>query len=365
MFALAAIPGSLLIARFGVLADRDRAGLADRTLASAARAAALDIWTLYGATMLMGFGVAIFQPALPTLVRLWAPARIWLATAVSTNGMLIGGAFAPALSIPLMLPLVGGSWRLDLLAWSVPGLVAALLYLVGRAAPAGRRRGQDAAPRRWWPDWNSPQLWLLGLDARQQQRAVTSPSTRSCRTTSPAPAAASMIGATLGWLNGIAAARLLHHAGDGRSGCSAGRWPFTVFGPVTTLGLLGIVLCDGIWIVVSAAAAGLRRGRHLHRHLRRCRPVSARPTTCTAWRAACSPSATRSRSSSRSSAARCWDLTGLPWTAFLPMVLCAVGLTVFGTVLTLRAAPHRDEEASWPGSICCSPACSRSAGRSG
>ena len=59
-------------------------------LAAAARAAAVDVWTLYAATMLMGFGVAILQPALPTLVRLWAPARIWLATAVSTNGMLVG-----------------------------------------------------------------------------------------------------------------------------------------------------------------------------------------------------------------------------------------------------------------------------------
>ena len=30
----------------------------------------------------------------------------------------------------------------------------------------------------------------------------------------------------------------------------------------------------------------------------------------------------------------CWDLTGLPWTAFLPMGLCAVGLTIFGTMLS-------------------------------
>ena len=36
-----------------------------------------------------------------------------------------------------------------------------------------------------------------------------------------------------------------------------GTWPFTIFGPVTLAGLLGIVLCDGIWVVVSAAAAGL------------------------------------------------------------------------------------------------------------
>jgi CP family cyanate transporter-like MFS transporter len=33
-----------------------------------------------------------------------------------------------------------------------------------------------------------------------------------------------------------------------------------------------------------------------------------------------------------------WDLTGLPWTAFMPMALCAVGLTFFGTMLTWRSA---------------------------
>jgi cyanate permease len=29
-----------------------------------------------------------------------------------------------------------------------------------------------------------------------------------------------------------------------------------------------------------------------------------------------------------------WDLTGRPWTAFLPMCVCAVMLTVFGTMVT-------------------------------
>ena len=36
----------------------------------------------------------------------------------------------------------------------------------------------------------------------------------------------------------------------------------------------------------------------------------------------------------------CWDLTGLAWTSFMPMVLCAVALTVFGTMLILRKAPQ-------------------------
>ena len=91
MFALAAVPGSLLIARFGACADRDcRPG--DRDARRRRPRRGVDIWTLYAATLVMGFGVAILQPALPTLVRLWTPRRVGLANTVSTNGMLVGVA---------------------------------------------------------------------------------------------------------------------------------------------------------------------------------------------------------------------------------------------------------------------------------
>ena len=35
---------------------------------------------------------------------------------------------------------------------------------------------------------------------------------------------------------------------------------------------------------------------------------------------------------------RVWDLTGKPWTAFVPLCLCAVALAVLGTVVT-RCSP--------------------------
>src|SRR5215813_7027701 len=55
MFAVFATPGSLLIARFGVVTVAT-AGLLLASLAAAARAFVIDIWTLYAATMLMGMG---------------------------------------------------------------------------------------------------------------------------------------------------------------------------------------------------------------------------------------------------------------------------------------------------------------------
>src|SRR5690348_7595504 len=162
MFAIAAVPGSLLVARFGVIAVAVTA-LFITALAGAARGAAPNVWVLYAATILVGFGIAILQPAMPTLVRAWAPQRLWLANAIYTNGMMIGAMLGPALTIPLVLPLLGGSWRRDLVFWAAPGLLAALAY----AGAALRMRSPAApaadAPKRRWPDWHSPQLWLLGI----------------------------------------------------------------------------------------------------------------------------------------------------------------------------------------------------------
>ena len=336
MFAIAAVPGSLLIARLGVLLVAT-AGLVLAALASAARGAATDIWTLYAATTLMGFGVAIFQPALPTLVRLWAPAQTWLGNAVATNGMLMGVTFVTSLTIPVTLPLLGGSWRLDLLAWSAPGLIAALLYLV--AAPRSRRSdtSQDASFRRGWPDWHSSRLWLLGITLGVNN-ALFFAANAFVPDYLTSTDRAGLIGMTLAWLNGaqlVASFLMLGMA----ERLQRGRWPFAILGPVTTLGLLGIVLCDGIWIVISAAAAGfgaavtfvvtfglpaiLSPPGEVHRMAGGMFTISYSiavivPVICGAF----------------------WDLSGLPWTSFMPMVACGIGCTIFGTMLTLRHGHH-------------------------
>src|SRR5712692_5896333 len=161
-WALAAVPGSLLIARFGATRTLT-VGLVVTALAAAGRGAAPDVWLLYLATMVMGFGIAIMQPAVPTLVREWLPHRIGLATAVSTNGILVGVTLGPALTIPLVLPLVGQSWRLDFVAWAAPVLLTALLILLLAPRAQGEAGAENESGRRWWPDWKSPLIWLLGL----------------------------------------------------------------------------------------------------------------------------------------------------------------------------------------------------------
>src|SRR4029079_17753725 len=157
LFAFAAVPGSLLIARTGVLAALIT-GLALTAAGSALRGTVNDVLWLYAMTIVMALGVAVMQVSLPPAVRAWAPQRIGFATAVYTNGLLIGETLPVALMIPLTLPLVG-TWQWGFVFWSVPvAIIAAMVLLM-----APRTASSAPVSRRWWPDWNDPLIWRLGI----------------------------------------------------------------------------------------------------------------------------------------------------------------------------------------------------------
>ncbi|HVX99683.1 MAG TPA: MFS transporter [Pseudorhodoplanes sp.] len=159
LFAIAALPGSLMIARFGALAALIFGTLL-AALGGAMRGVSPNVWFLYGSTVVMGAGVAIMQPSLPPLVREWLPTRINFGSAVFTNGLLFGEIFPVALTVPFLLPLFGGSWRAGLALWSVPMVAVALA--VWWYAPK-THAGETAVPVRWWPDWTDSLTWRLGF----------------------------------------------------------------------------------------------------------------------------------------------------------------------------------------------------------
>lgn len=159
LFGLAAIPGSLLIARLGARGAAI-AGLLCVAVASAARGVGPSAPMLFTMTFLMAAGVAVVQPALPALVGEWFGRRPGFATAVYANGLLIGEALPAALTIPLVLPLVDGSWPASFAVWAVPVVLTALaMALCGPDTP----RSVGREPARWWPDWRHRETWQLGL----------------------------------------------------------------------------------------------------------------------------------------------------------------------------------------------------------
>lgn len=333
MFALAAIPGSLLIARSSAV-HIVLAGLIVIAIAAAARAAAFDVWTLYAATAAMGFGIAIMHPALPTLVRRWVPERIALGSAVSSNGLMVGVAAGPALTIPFVLPAVGQSWRLDFLVWTAPVVIAALLFMT--IAPRERREAEDpgdTTPLRWWPDWKNPLLWLLGLTFGSNNALYYSvnaflPDYLNSR------GQGHWIAAALGWMNVSQFAASFVLLGTAER-LQRRAWPYLVFGPLPLLGVAGIVFGGGWWIVAGGVVAGfslavtfvltfalppvLSAPGDVHRMAGGMFAISYTvavivPVLCGAF----------------------WDLTGVPWTVFLPVALCGVAMPALGFVLSVR-----------------------------
>lgn len=159
LLGIAAIPGSLLIARLGPRRALV-AGLVLIAVSSALRGVGPSIPMLFAMTFLMGVGISVIQPTLPSLVSQWFPASAALATAVYANGLLIGETVAAGFTISLVLPLVGGSWPLSFLVWAAPVALTAVL-LVGFTPNVSR--GSGRRPVRWWPDWRDPRVWRIGL----------------------------------------------------------------------------------------------------------------------------------------------------------------------------------------------------------
>jgi len=159
LLAIAAVPGSLLIAKLGIRGALVT-GLGAIALFGALRGFGPSAPVLFSATFLMGVGVAVTQPAFPALVREWFPRRIAIATAVYSNGILIGETLPTVLTTPFgVLPLTHGDWRWALATWSV--LVALSTITIGLAAP--KRASRVAAPSRWWPDWRQGQAIRIGI----------------------------------------------------------------------------------------------------------------------------------------------------------------------------------------------------------
>ncbi len=158
VFAVAALVGSRLVARIGVV-SAVVAGLLLTALGSASRALASDMVSLFAATIVMGAGVAVTQPAMPALVGRWLPRRIVLGTGIYTNGLLIG-EILPVAFFPVLFPALGDSWRATFVLWAVPTAGIALLVM----ATAPREPDvRTAVSGRWWPDWPARDVWRLGL----------------------------------------------------------------------------------------------------------------------------------------------------------------------------------------------------------
>jgi CP family cyanate transporter-like MFS transporter len=316
LFALAALPGSLLIARFGAL-PTVVAGLLATGLGCALRGAAPNFVLLCAATVLTGFGVAIMQPGLPPLVRAWLPDRIGFGTAVYANGLLIGEIIPVSLTPVLVLPLVHENWRLAFATWAVPCVVMALVIL--GLAPRGETRAEPATARRWWPDWHDGLIWRLGLIFGCVNAVYFS-------TNAFIPdylhyvGEPGLIDPALNALNiGQLPASLILLACANRL---MGRtWPYLACGILSLSCILGIVFGSG-WVIVAAAGALGFSGAAILVLILALPPLLSPPDDIHRMTAAMFTISYSCAVIVPILSGLVWDATGVPAAAFVPLGLC-------------------------------------------
>jgi CP family cyanate transporter-like MFS transporter len=338
LFAIAAIPGSLLIARIGAK-FAVILGLSIAAVASGARGAAVDVWTLYAATIATGFGIAIMQPGPPTLVGEWLPTRMVLGTVAYTSGMVIGATLPPVLTLPYVLPLVGGSWRLNLVLWAVPALlIVPVFFLLSPKAGDSARLGVAGAPRRWMPDWKDPLIWLLGFAFGSNNSPFFSTNAflgdylvSRGKTDLLAPALASLNGLQVFALVFllVMAQRLQRRA-----------WPFLLCGPLMLAAFLGLMLSPSPAVtIIAAGVIGIATAVTMTAILA-LPPLLSAPSDVPRVAAGMFTISYTCAIIIPTVSGALWDLSGKPWAAFIPSSLCAVTLTVFGAVVARYRPAH-------------------------
>ncbi|MEA2871735.1 MAG: transporter, family, cyanate transporter [Hyphomicrobiales bacterium] len=329
LFACTAVLGSLLIARFGAVKTL-LAGLFATAAGSALRGAAPDIWFLYAATIVTGFGVAIMHPSLPPLVRSWTPQRIGFGTAVFTNGLLVGEILPVALTIPVVLPLLGNSWRASFVLWAVPVVIIALIIMA--LAPRQPASAQPKAPQRWWPDWRDPLIWRLGV-------ALGSVNSMYFSANAFLPdylhylQRPDLVSAALTALNvGQIPASLLLLAVAGR--LERAIWPHVVCGAGSLAAIIGIAVLPGPGVVACAAVLGFFAAAILILMLA-LPPLLAPPDDVHRVSAAMFTISYSCAVITPVFSGLFWDLSGIAQSAFVPLGACAVILMALAPGLRL------------------------------
>ncbi|MGB6351259.1 MAG: MFS transporter [Pseudolabrys sp.] len=326
LFAIAAVPGSLFITRLGIRAALI-VGLAVTAIFGALRGAMLDVNWLYATTIAMACGVAIMQVAMPPAVRAWTPHRIGFATAVYTNGLLIGEIAPVALMLPLVLPLVG-SWQRGFVFWSVPVAIVAFILMV--LAPRPAKNASTLVRRRWWPDWRDSLIWRLGImlgTINATYFATNAFLPDYLRSNGQGE----WISAALSGLNiGQIPASFILLAIAGRLERKV--WPYIVCGLLCVIATIGIVFSSGVWIVAAATLQGFAAAAILVLVLA-LPPLLSPPDDVHRVTAAMFTISYSCAVIVPVISGLAWDLSGIAGLAFLPITLCGILLVVLAPAI--------------------------------
>ena len=252
IMAAGAIPGAYLVSRVGAR-QAVTYGLALLAVGAALRGAFPSATALFIFTVVLSLGIAVSQPAVPSLVQAWLPERIGRGIAIYTNGIFVGEVIAATVTLPLLITALG--WQGALAVWALPA--AMVLVLWSAFTPTMKTSPQIGAA--WFPDWRSGPMVRIGLLMGTASIVYFGMNTW-IPDTLDARHAHNLIPLTLGVLNFVQLpiSLLLTIAADAMVGR---RWPFLLAGLGSVVGVAGYILAPvetaPIWAGMAGAGSSM------------------------------------------------------------------------------------------------------------
>lgn len=146
MVGVVALPAGLIADRIGF---RKAGGIGAILIAvgSLLRGTATDMPSLLAFTFIYGVGFGWAFASLPKMISAWVPReKAGIATGVYSAGIFIGEALALALTIPFVFPLTNSVQGVFFI-WSIPAIVAAVIFWVLLKEPSPRSLKVESMPR--------------------------------------------------------------------------------------------------------------------------------------------------------------------------------------------------------------------------
>jgi CP family cyanate transporter-like MFS transporter len=173
--------------------------------------------------------------------------------------LIVGEIIPAAVTLPLLLPMLGGNWHWALGVWSFP-LIATIIAVVLILPPASANTANSPASS-WLPKWNSRLNWRIGMTVGSAM------STYFCLNGFlPAYLDArghhELIGEALTVLNAgqLPSSLLLLLTADKLQGK---RWPYLALGVLFSGSIVGVATTASTWTAFWAGLAGFSAGAAL------------------------------------------------------------------------------------------------------
>jgi len=129
VLAVGAWPSGLLAERIGARLSVS-IGLALLATGTLLRAFRLTTSSLFFFTLILSIGITLSQTAVPVLIRRWYPKQIGLASALFSDGLILGEAVAAGITVLIMVRFLGSdAWASTFVFWGMPVVVLFVLWL--------------------------------------------------------------------------------------------------------------------------------------------------------------------------------------------------------------------------------------------